>query len=291
MKKLLLMTMIAMMGISLFAPAYSFYTKVPAGYVGVKVKLVGSERGVNDIKIVTGRVFYNPIVFEVHKFPTFIQSVAWTKNKSEGSNNNEEISFETKGGLVIYADVNLNLTFDPDKVPSIFKKFRKQPEAIVDGYLRQQIRNTFVEIASTYTISNLIENKKQFIKEVNDACKVKFSEQGFIIDYVGLIGNPRYPEAIVKSINDKIKATQEAQMKQREVETAKAEAQKVRETAKGSADAILINARAQARANTILNASLTPALVKIKAIEKWNGVQPTVVGSDGLILNLGNTVK
>ena len=285
MKKFLMGTLL---GLTLIAPCFGFYAKIPAGYVGVKVKLVGSERGVSDIQIITGRQFYNAIAYEVHKFPTFMQSVVWTKNKAEGSPNNEEISFETKGGLVVFADVNLNLTFNADKVPSIFRKYRKQPEAIIDGYLRQQIRNVFNEIASTYTISQLIENKKQFIAEVNKACKAKFEKQGFIIDYVGIVGNPRYPEAIVKSINDKIRATQEAQMKKREVQTAIAEAQKVRETAKGKADAILIEAQAQARANTVINKSLTKALVQIKLIEKWNGVQPKLVGNSDLILNVSD---
>ena len=284
-KKILTMVLL---GLAITAPSYAFYAKIPAGFVGVKVKLVGSSRGVSDIKIVTGRQFYNAIAYEVHKFPTFMQSVAWTKNPAEGSRNDESISFETKGGLVINVDVNLNMTFNPEKVPSIFETFRKQPNAIIDGYLRQQVRNVFVEVASTYTISQLIENKKTFILEVNDACKAKFGSQGFIIDYVGIIGNPRYPTAIVESINAKIKATQEAQMKLREVQTAKAEAQKVREKAKGKADAIYIEALAQARANKVINASLTKSLIQIKLIEKWNGVQPKLVGNSDLILNVSD---
>ena len=288
MKKIFIL---ALLGLTLIAPCSAFYKKVPAGYVGVKVKLVGSERGVSDIKVVTGRVLYNAVTHEVHTFPTFMQSVAWTKNPAEGSKNDESISFETNGGLEIWVDVNLNLTFDPNKVHSIFGRYRKQPEAIIDGYLRQQIRNVFVEVASDYSIEQLILKKKVFIAEVNKQCKAKFEKQGFMIDYVGIIGKPRYPKEIEDGIKAKILATQKAQEAERQVQTAVAEAKKVTEKAKGDARAIRIKADALAYGNKVVARSLTPLLIRDKAIEKWNGTQPLVVGSDGLILDLGTLKK
>ena len=35
--------------------------RIDAGYEGIKVKLYGSEKGVQDVSLVTGRVWYNPI--------------------------------------------------------------------------------------------------------------------------------------------------------------------------------------------------------------------------------------
>ena len=39
----------------------SIVTRVDAAHVGIRVKLAGSSRGVQDIPIVTGWVFFNPL--------------------------------------------------------------------------------------------------------------------------------------------------------------------------------------------------------------------------------------
>src|ERR1700687_4116320 len=59
-------------------------TRVDAGHVGIRVKLAGSERGIQDMPIVTGWVFFNPISEQVITFPTSVQNVVWTASAHEG---------------------------------------------------------------------------------------------------------------------------------------------------------------------------------------------------------------
>jgi regulator of protease activity HflC (stomatin/prohibitin superfamily) len=80
------------------------------------------------------------------------------------------------------------------------------------------------------------------------------------------------------SINRVIQAAQDALAAQNKVVQAKAEADQVIATAQGAAQATLINAKAQADANQLLNASLTDTLVRWQAIAKWNGTMPNVTG-------------
>ena len=40
-------------------------TRVDAGHVGIRVKLAGSDRGVQEMPVVTGWVFYNPLTMWV----------------------------------------------------------------------------------------------------------------------------------------------------------------------------------------------------------------------------------
>ena len=47
--------------------------------------------------------------------------------------------------------------------------------------------------------------------------------------------------------------------------------------AEGEAQATLVRAKAQAEANQLLQATLTPNLIQSKAIDKWNGTLPQVV--------------
>ena len=58
-------------------------------------------------------------------------------------------------------------------------------------------------------------------------------------------------------------------------------------TAKGDAEAILVVAQEQAKANEVLAHSLTPILVSYKSIERWNGVLPQVAGGAIPFIELG----
>ena len=49
--------------------------RIDAGCEGILVNLYGSERGVDDVSMVTGRVFYNPATQEVYEYPTYVQTI------------------------------------------------------------------------------------------------------------------------------------------------------------------------------------------------------------------------
>ena len=77
------------------------------------------------------------------------------------------------------------------------------------------------------------------------------------------------------SINSKIAATQKAQQAENELATAEAEGKK-----------IVALAEAEARANTVRQQSVTPQLLQLEAIKKWNGVLPQVAGGATPFINL-----
>ena len=78
------------------------------------------------------------------------------------------------------------------------------------------------------------------------------------------------------SINAKIEATQRALLRDNEVAQSKAEAEKLRVAAQGEADARLTRARAEAEAIAIKAKALrdNPDVLKLNAIEKWDGKLP-----------------
>ena len=50
---------------------------------------------------------------------------------------------------------------------------------------------------------------------------------------------------------------------------------------------MLARAEAEAKAQELLRRTITPDIVYLRAVEKWDGTQPTVVGEGGAILDLG----
>ncbi|MDE1970049.1 MAG: prohibitin family protein [Patescibacteria group bacterium] len=249
---------------------------VDPGHAGIKVNYYGSNRGVQDYPIVTGRVWYNPISEKVLSYPTFVQTAVWTSNSHEGSPNNEEISFNSKEGLIINGDISLSYQLDPSKVPAFYVKFRSDDlNNFTHGFLRNVARDAFNEVASTYAVDDLYGPKKEeFLREVRKRINDKVSPFGVEIQQFGFIGAPRLPQSVVDALNMKIKATQDAIRVENELREARAEANKRVATAEG-----------EARANEILTKSITPTLLEWRRLEllkeKWNGALPTVIGGNG----------
>ncbi|PIQ23786.1 transposase [bacterium (Candidatus Blackallbacteria) CG17_big_fil_post_rev_8_21_14_2_50_48_46] len=256
---------------------------VPTGYVGVKVNLYGDTKGGIEV-ISPGRYLQTPNV-DYHVFPTFIQNVTWTKNPSEGSPNDDSITFQTSEGLSVNADIGLSYSINEHKVSDIFRQHRKGIEEITATYLRNIVRDSFNMVASTMDVEAIYgPRKSDFLNKVNKQVKDKVGPEGFDLKQISIIGTMRLPDAVVNALNAKIAATQRAQ--QRENELREAEAQAKRR---------LIEVKAESEANRLKAAQLSPALldyerlqVQRTAIEKWNGQLPVVQGPGSTsVLDLG----
>ncbi len=256
--------------------------KVPAGNVGVKVYLLGGEKGVDSEILGVGK-YWIGINEDLYLFPTFMQNYVWTKDPNEGSSNDESISFQTADGMTANADIGISYSIDPDKVSVIFQTYRRGVEEITDTFLRNMVRDALVKQASNKPIEYVYgAGKAELIAAVQKDVADQVGPIGIKIDKIYWIGEIRLPSVVLESINNKNAATQMAQQRQNEVAQAKAEADKKIEDARGTAESILRVAEAQARANKLLAESITGELVQYRALEKWDGVLPRMTG-DGAI--------
>lgn len=252
---------------------------VPSGHVGVKVHKYGGSKGVDVEELSPGRYFINPWSEDFFVFPTFTQTDTWAKT----SKVDESITFQTKEGLTVNADVGITYNIIPNKVPQIFQRYRKGIEEISDLYLRNIVRDALVNSASVRPIDSVYgQGKSEIIDEVEKKVREQVGPLGINIESVYLLGEMRLPATVVTALNSKIEATQKAQQRENEVAQAKAEAQKFIEAARGEADSILLRAQAQAKANEILSKSITKELTQYKSIEKWDGVLPRMTGSQAV---------
>jgi regulator of protease activity HflC (stomatin/prohibitin superfamily) len=258
-------------------------TKVEPGFVGIKVNQYGNQKGVEDFPLHTGRVWFNVFTTDVYKFPTFRQNVVWTKDLKDDEAD-DSMTFNSVEGSVINADIALSYSLVADKVPLVFVTFRKDIEHITHIYVRSEVRDAIARHAGTMKVIDVFGARKQ---ELLEAVKKDLNEHlgpiGFEFEMVSFIGGLRCDANVMESINATIQATQLAISAQNKIVQAKAEADQAIETARGQAQSILAVAKAQAEANLLVSKSLTPELVQWKSIEKWNGVQPTVMAGQGAI--------
>jgi regulator of protease activity HflC (stomatin/prohibitin superfamily) len=272
-------------------------TRIEAGYVGIEVNLAGSQRGASEIPVRTGWVLYSPLTTQVIEFPTYVQTVKWTRDLSEGHPVNEEMGFNSKEGMEIFADVSLSYAIEPGRVPDFYVKYRvNQLDAFTHGILRDIVRNSLNEVASTYTVEDIYgEKKAQFLGQVEHLIQTKIANVGVDVQQFGFIGAPRVPGVIAQAITAKAQAIQEAERAKNELATTQAEAAKKIAEAEGDAKSAVMRAQGEANANRIRQNSLTPQLLELRRlenqralIEKWNGQLPSVeTGQNGgLMLQL-----
>ena len=267
--------------------------KVEAGYVGVRVNLLGGNKGVDSEVLGVGRYWigWNQ---ELYLFPTFQQTAAWQGQREHGA-----FQFQSREGLSLSADVSLSFTVNPNMVSVLFQKYRKGIEEITNVYLYNMIRDVMVQAASSRTAESMYgDGKSDFLAEINQLVREKMQPIGINIDYIAIVGNVWLPRNVKAAIDEKVKAGQLAAQRETEVATAKAEADKTVATAEGEARskkeiadatayAILTEAKAQEEANRILAKSLTPELIQYNMATKWNGVLPSVTSGAVPFLNLG----
>lgn len=262
MKKLFLYSIFALV---LFASC----SRIDAGYVGVKVKLLGSDKGVQDEVLGVGR-YYIGINEELYRFPVFQVNYVYTADETEGSPTNEEFTFQTDQGMECGVDLGVAMTFEQDKVAQIFQKYRKGPEEIRSIIVRNSIRDALNKIAGNMPIESVYgAGKGLLIDSVTQVVRAELSPNGIRIDKISLIGAIRIPLTVKDALDAKVKMTQEAQQKENEVAKAKAQAAIDVAKAQGIADARKIEADGEAYYNKVVSSSLTPNIVELKWITAW----------------------
>ena len=265
--------------ITILAGSVAACSYVPAGHVGLKVNLLGGDKGVDSDVLGVGRYWigWNE---DLYVFPTFMQNYVWTAGVDEGSPNDESISFQTADGMTANADIGISYSIDPDKVSIIFQTYRRGVEEITDTFLRNMVRDALVKQSSNKPIEYVYgAGKSELLASVQKDVADQVAPLGINIGKIYWIGEIRLPKTVIDSINAKNAATQMAQQRQNEVAQAKAEADKKIEDARGTAESILRVADAQAKANKLLAESLTTEFVQYQAITKWDGQLPKMTGS------------
>jgi len=263
-KKMIKAIIGSVVGFILLVVLFNSCERIDAGHVGVKVNQYGDNKGVDDVTAVTGMVFYNPMTTRIYEFPTFIQHKEY---KGENS-----FIVNSKDGSEFSVSPIMNYSVQREKVPSIFAKYRRPLEDIEEGFLKTAVYDAFRLATNKYTADELISNRAVFEIEVRRLLDGQLLKEGFIINQ--FTSNLIYPETFKKSIEAKNNAVQAALRAENEVKTAEAQAKIKVATANGNAQAMLTAAKAEAEANSLKQRTITPMLLQLEWINKWDGKLP-----------------
>jgi regulator of protease activity HflC (stomatin/prohibitin superfamily) len=206
--------------------------------------------------------------------------------KIHETSSDENMDVLDKSGLSIHVDVSVRYHPVPDKIGYIHEKFfRTTTEDYISVLVIPEVRSTVRQVMGRYTAEEIYSTKRA---EVENAIRTE-SETILLQNYVNapavLIRSIVLPEQIKGAIENKLQQEQEALAYRFRLDKETSEAERKRIAAEG-----------EARANNIVNSSLTDKLLKMRGIEatlelaKSPNSKVVIVGAgkDGMPLILGN---
>jgi len=238
------------------------YENIDAGNVGIKINLYGSDRGVDNITIVTGRVWYNSWTTKIVEFPTYTQSVDY-----------DPFVVTTKDAAEFKVDPKLNYHVNAAMVPQIYRQYRKPLNEIEQQFMRNTIYDAYRIVANSFSSDSVMSNREKFEDRIQNILTKNLNKDGFIYDQLTSAITP--PESLRQMIDEKNASIQARLKAENQAKQADAEAKVKVATATGEAQALLVRAKAEAEANRLKQSALTPMLIQQEWIQKWDGKLPT----------------
>ena len=239
------------------------YERIDAGCEGIKVNLYGDDKGVGDVSLVTGAVWYNPITTAIYEYPMQVQTIDYP-----------EFTINAKDGSEFKLDPKVNINPVAGTSPIIFKKYRKPIEEVMQNVLYTHIQNAYRIKLNAFTTDEIVSNREMIDKSAEDFLRETLLKENFELGE--MTSGLKYPDVIVNSVNAKNKAVQEAMQVENEVKVAEAQAKK-----------LIVAAEAEYRANELKTKALTPAILEQMWIEKWDGKLPVYGQVPTLFKNIG----
>lgn len=194
----------------------------------------------------------------------------------------EKLDVLDKNGLSINIDVTIRFSPVPNRIGYLHEQFRG---LYVNNLVVPEVRSSVRKVTGRYTAEEIYSTKRSEVEQAIIEETGKVLNDNNILMKALLIRSINLPDQIKTAIENKLKQEQEALAYQFKLQSAKSEAEKLR-----------IDAEGEARANKIINSSLTPELLKMRGIEatlklgESDNTKVVVIGSskDGLPLILGN---
>ncbi len=258
---------------------------VDPGTVGIKVDKYGSDKGVQ-MDVLKPGWYWTGFTYRIYEFPTWEQNYVFTLADTKESPGDESIKFQSQEGMQMSADFGLQYDLEIAKVPLLFEKYRRGVDEITRVAIRNRIRDSVNNHSTQYPVEGLIgRQRNEFLDKVEADVKAAFAPIGINIKNISIISEMRVPPEVKDSINAKLKAGQIALQRETEVQEAKAQAQKEIERNRGIADSLKLTSQAEAAAISIRGKALreNPEILQLQAVEKWNGILPTMIGGSSPI--------
>ncbi|MFC1671269.1 prohibitin family protein [Spirochaetota bacterium] len=185
----------------------------------------------------------------------------------------------TKDLQDIKSTIVVNHHIAMDKVNKIYQSIGiYYKDRIIDPSVQEVVK----AVAAKYTAEELITQRDKVSKEIKDLLRKRLSNYNIVVDDFSIV-NFKFSEQFTQAIEEKQTAEQKAQKALRDLDRIKIEAKQ--NITRARAEAIGLRLQRNEVSNKVLK--LREIEAKIKAIDKWNGVLPSVTSGAVPFINVG----
>lgn len=240
-------------------------TTIEAGTRGV-LKTFGEITGVLD----EGLHFRMP----------FITSVTVVEVRTQRYESNS--SAASRDLQTVTTQVVINYRPDAAQVDRLVREIGVDYERrVVDPAIQEAIKAA----TARFTAEELITRRPEVSDLILSVLSERLMPRGVIVENVSITDFNFSPE-FARAIEAKQVAEQDALRAARELERARIEAQQQVARAEAEAKARLEIARAEAESLRLLGEVVSPQLLQLRFIERWDGILPRFVGGDNGLLTM-----
>jgi len=247
-------------------------TTIAPGSVGVGVN---SFSGMENKVYQPGMSFTGPFT-SVHEMSTQTQNFTLGGHR-DGEQNDPSVRVLTDDQLSVAIDATIQFSMSGDQAPKIYEAFG---ENFVRTVIQIPLHSGIRMAASDFEARALITDRERFQVKVDELVTQQIHHtlanknvppSAILIDSI-LIRNVDLPDTLETAIANVQQQTMAALERENAIATARQEAERAKVEAEGAAQAQQIQADAQAAANRTIAASITPELLRMRAIEAQRAV-------------------
>ena len=255
--------------------------------VALVVDQIGTNKGVPNIEMASGVIFYFPPTQDVFMYPTSVQHKVWTASLDEDSPTDEHIDVTSSDGATFGLDVALNLQLQRARAAELFVKYRIGMDDLINTRVRTIVRKELLDNATMFASDSLLQHRNIYESNVTKTLSLALEKEGFVLNNIAIL-KMSLPPSYKAAIERKIAVLQEtATIKSQTIQAEQTALKKVA-TAKGNYEA----AQYDAKTKEILSQPKMLELYRLETarIRATNGTseygQNNVFGNtSGILLN------
>lgn len=189
----------------------------------------------------------------------------------------------------VHTNVAVNLHLDANRVDKLYQTVGNIAE-VEAKLLRPIVSNSLKAVIAKYNAEDLVEHRDDVRMGVGAAIRQEMMSYPVEIDAVNLT-NFQFSGDYATAIEAKQVAQQKALQAKYDLQKAQTDAQQQVVQAQARAQATLINAKADAQALEMKRKAVTPELIMLNAVNKWDGKMPATLVTDGKMLPVFDTSR
>ena len=155
----------------MFVAGLTSCERVDAGCEGILVNLYGDEKGIGDVALCTGWVWYNPLTKQVFEYPTYVQTIDY-----------EPFTINARDGSEFTIDPNVNIKIIDGKSPAVFKKYRKELSDVIMGPVLKHVKDACRIEINRFTTDQIVSNREAVEKAIEKRLTASLKAEGFHLD-------------------------------------------------------------------------------------------------------------